>query len=495
METEVLVVGAGPTGLLLAAELQLGGADVTVIDRLPEPSRLSRAAAVQSRTLEFLDQRGLLEPLLATGDYPVSRGHFAGLPLDPDRLPPHLPSRSLPQAALEAFLTDRLTAQGVPVLHGHELVALSPDADAVTSTVRHADGEQAFRSAYLVAADGAHSTVRSLLGLAFPGRPGTVTAIAADVRLADPHPPRTHTRTADGTWAAQFALDGDLRRLALGGPKHALPRDVPVTEEEVRAGLAAVYGPEVELLELGYAYRITNAARLVEQYRHGRVLLAGDAAHIHLPIGAQGMNTGLQDAANLGWKLAATLRGRAPAGLLDTYHAERHPVAAQLLRTVQAQGVLWDWQGSDDPDLAALRQLFATLMQLPDTMRYLAGLMTGLDLSYPMPDAPDHPLLGRAAPDLPLTTPAGPRRLRELLRTGRGLLVDPTGTLAGPAAPWTDRVDRATTPDPAIPALLVRPDGYVCWAAAPGAGEPETLVAALERWFGGKPVIDPGTAG
>lgn len=494
MDTDVLVVGAGPTGLMLTHELRVGGVSAVLVDRLPERSELSRAGGVHPRTMEVLDQRGLLEPLLATGDYPVSSGHFAGRPLDIEDLDSRLPGRFIPQTVIEDFLTDRLADHGIGIRRAHELVGLAADADGVTATLRHGTTTGTVRSAFLVAADGAHSTVRALLGIAFPGRPGTDTALVADVRLHDTRPSRpepgpgglgqSHTVAADGTWAMQFPLGGDLRRLALGGPAHALPRETPVTGEEIRAGLDTVYGPGVELVEQRYAYRITNAARQVADYRHGRVFLAGDAAHIHLPIGGQGMNTGLQDAVNLGWKLAATVHGWAPQDLLDTYQSERHPVAARVLRIVQAQGLLMDWAGTGAADLAATGELFDTLLQLPDTRRYLAARMAGLDIHYPMPGQPGHPLLGRRAPDLRLTTPDGPVRLHALLRTGRGLLLDPSGgtDLALVCRRWKDRVDLVPT-DTATDALLIRPDGHVCWAA-PGPHPSEHLERALRRWFG-----------
>ncbi|WP_327071253.1 FAD-dependent monooxygenase [Kitasatospora sp. NBC_01302] len=490
MDTDVLVVGAGPTGLMLTHELRVAGVSAVVVDRLPERSELSRAGGVHPRTMEVLDQRGLLEPLLATGDYPVSPGHFAGRLFDPADHDSRLPGRFIPQTVVEDFLTDRLAGHGVGVRRAHELVGLAADEDGVTATLRHGSTTRTVRSAFLVAADGAHSTVRRLLGIAFPGRPGTDTALVADVRLRDTRPSRpaaagqSHTTAADGSWAMQFPLGGDLRRLALGGPAHSLPREIPVTEEEIRAGLRTVYGPGVDLVEQRYTYRITNAARQVADYRHGRVFLAGDAAHIHLPIGGLGMNTGLQDAVNLGWKLAAAVHGWAPQGLLDSYQSERHPVAAGVLRIVQAQSLLMDWAGTGGPDVAATRELFDTLLQLPDTRRHLAARMAGLDIRYPMPGAPGHPLLGRRAPDLDLTGAQGPVRLHALLRAGRGLLLDPSGgsDLAAVARGWKDRVDRVPT-STATDALLIRPDGHVCWAAArPYPSEP--LAGALRRWFG-----------
>ncbi|WP_211299849.1 FAD-dependent monooxygenase, partial [Amycolatopsis lexingtonensis] len=236
----------------------------------------------------------------------------------------------------------------------------------------------------------------------------------------------------------------------------------------------AVFGDRVRLLELRYARRITNAARQAARYRHGRVFLAGDAAHVHLPIGAQGMNTGIQDALNLGWKLAAAVHGWAPAHLLDTYHAERHPVAAAVLRNVQAQSLLMDQQGTGDPDLTAVKELFAALTRLREVQYHLDDMLSGMGIRYPVPGAEGQPLLGLPAPDVDL----GPVRSHELLRRGRGVLIDPAGRFAEVAARWQDRVDRAGQGADAEP-MLIRPDGYVCWA-----GKPDDLEPALGHWFG-----------
>ncbi|WP_305729200.1 FAD-dependent monooxygenase [Streptomyces sp. yr375] len=329
-----------------------------------------------------------------------------------------------------------------------------------------------------VAADGAHSTVRSLLRAAFPGQPGTLTITAADVRLSGVDPSTSHTWAEDGHWAALFPLGTDpqgrpLRRLVLGGPGRSLPREVPVTEDEIREGLRTVFGTRVHLLELRYARRITNASRQVEQYRHGRVFLAGDAAHVHLPLGAQGMNTGMQDALNLGWKLGAAVHGWAPENLLDTYHTERHAAGAAVLRNVRAQSLLMDWAGTRDPDVLAAREIFTDMARLPDVQSYLADLMSGMAFRYPMPGTETHPLVGRPAPDLELV----PARLHELLRSGHGILLDPADTFAKVAGPWSDRVDRVGQGAATEP-MLVRPDGYVCWAGA------NALEPALAHWFG-----------
>ncbi|MEU4254554.1 FAD-dependent monooxygenase [Amycolatopsis sp. NPDC026612] len=476
MDTEVLVVGAGPTGLTLANELRLAGVPAVLVDKLPQRSTLSKAGGVQSRTQEAFDQRGLLEPLLATGNHPDGTAHFAGIVLPLTHGRHRHPWRSIPQVVIEGFLEEHLAAQGIHVRRDHELTGLTQDENGVTATFA---GGGVLRSRYLVAADGGRSTVRSLLGAEFPGRPGTVTTVAADVRLGGDVQPMTHARSEDGHWVSVFPLGTDprgrpLRRLSLGGPGRSRPREVPVTEGEIREGLRAVFGSRAELLELRYARRITNAARQAAQYRHGRVFLAGDAAHVHLPIGAQGMNTGIQDALNLGWKLGAAVHGWAPEHLLDTYHAERHPVAATVLRNVQAQSLLMDQEGTGHPDLKAAKGLFADLTQLRAVQYHLDDVLSGMGIRYPMPGADEQPLVGLPAPDLEL----GPIRSHELLRRGRGVLIDPADRFAEVAALWPDRVDRAGQGADAEP-MLIRPDGYVCWA-----DNPDDLEPTLRHWFG-----------
>lgn len=422
---------------------------------------------MQSRVLEVFDQRGLLEPLLAAGDHPSGTVHFAGITLPLTRSRHRHPWRSIPQVVVEGVLEQHLAEHDVHVQREHELTALTQDEESVTATF----------------AGGAHSAVRSLLNADFPGCPGTHTVVAADVRLEGHDTTNTHTRGDDGNWALVFPLGVDergrpLHRLSFGGPGRSLPREHPITEDEIRSGLRAVFGDRVRLLDLRYARRITNAARQAANYRHGRVLLAGDAAHVHLPIGAQGMNTGIGDAVNLGWKLAAAVRGWAPDHLLDTYHAERHPVGAAVPRNVQAQSLLMDQQGAADPDLTAARDLFTDLTRLPQVQHHLDDVLSGMGIRYPMPNADASPLVGLPAPDHDL----GQARSHELLRSGLGLLLDPTGRFADVAAPWKDRVDRAGEGTRVNP-VLIRPDGYTCWTAGRG-DDAHTLDAAYRHWFG-----------
>jgi 2-polyprenyl-6-methoxyphenol hydroxylase-like FAD-dependent oxidoreductase len=476
-EYDVIVVGAGPTGLMTAAELTLAGVRPLVLDTLKERNPMSRAGVIHSRTAELLDQRGLLEPLLATGDYPVTEiGHFAGLPVHFRAWPTRHPAYNVPQGKIEEFLEARLE---VPVLRGHHVTDLTTDADGVTVT----DGTLRHRGRYLVAADGGRSTVRKILGVDFPGRPGTSTSVTAEAVLAGPASTRQGlSRGPGGHWVIQFPLEERVRRLVVGGPGRAAPRDSEVSADEVRAALRAVYGDEAELVEIRRAARIDDSARQVTAYRMGRVFLAGDAAHIHLPLAGQGVNLGLGDAVNLGWKLAAAVRGWGSGGLLDTYHAERHPVGARVLANTRTQGLLMDWAGTGHPDLAVARDLLGDLLLVPEARRWMAGMMSGLDIRYELAGASEDPLVGTRMPDLGLTVAGRRLGAHSLLRTGRGLLLDLTGGSVHPPAGWAGRVDHViATPveDAPAKAMLVRPDGYVCWTAAS-----HSLDDALGFWFG-----------
>ncbi|MEV6669718.1 FAD-dependent monooxygenase [Streptomyces sp. NPDC051162] len=464
MDTDVIVVGAGPTGLTLANELGLAGVRAVVLEKLPERTGQSKALNLQPRTAELLRMRGWLEPVLDRAVTTLPAGHFAGLPLDYTVFDTRFPHQvGIPQARVEEFLEDRLAAYGVPVLRGHELTGFTQDADGVTATVAGPRGTHTLRAAYLVGADGGRSQVRKRLGVGFPGRDGRLSMVVADVVLADDSALPTTWRLPTfehGPDAEPFLVPlGDgVFRLLFGGPEQqGLGRDAPVTEDEVRAALRPVRGIRPELREVRWASRFTDASRQAERYVNGRVLLAGDAAHIHFPAGGQGLNLGVQDAFNLGWKLAAQVEGRASEGLLETYHSERHPVGAAVLRNTRAQGVLL----IPDDDVLALRGIVSDVLATPDGNRRVAGMISGLDIRYEMPDAPAHPLLGARLPDVELPH-------------GRGLLLG-----GGTAGPWQDRVD--TGGPKGREALLVRPDGHVCWA---GPAEGDVPRAALTRWFG-----------
>jgi 2-polyprenyl-6-methoxyphenol hydroxylase-like FAD-dependent oxidoreductase len=475
MQTDVIVVGGGPTGLMLGNELALAGVAAIVLEKLGSPSTQSRAGGLQPRTAEVLDLRGLLDPLL---DQALPRaevgGHFAGLPVELDCRPlrtRHPYPVAIPQARLEAFLEQRLVSQGVPVLRGYEVSAVKQDADGV------AVGD--IRGRYLVACDGAHSTIRKRLGVPFPGSAGKMSAVVADITLASRSAAilstrehfSQHIKSANGYFSILAPIEGDLYRLMFGKLSGEGPgRGAPVDPQEVREALRAVYGPQTELGELREASRFSDASRQVDRYREGRVFFAGDAAHIHLPIGGQGVNLGVQDAVNLGWKLAAAVQGWAPDGLLDSYHAERRPVAERVLHNTRAQSVIVN--PAQDENLAAVRDLFIELLRLPEANRAISGMMSGLDIQYPG--------LGPRMIDLDLTTEDGPTRVSRLMHSGRGLLLsfDETPRSVGDRAARVDHV-RAKTDEPIV-AVLIRPDGYIAWSAADGP----PLEAALARWFG-----------
>ncbi len=509
--TEVIVVGAGPTGLMLAAELALAGVAVEVVERQAVPSGQSRGGGVNPRTAEVLAMRGLLD---AVTERAIPResagGHFAGLPVPLDTRPwrTRYPGGVfIPQDRLEEVLEAHLRGLGVAVRRSTELTGVISDATGVEAAISGPAGDGVLRGRYLVACDGGHSTVRKLTGVGFPGRAGTMAAVSADVELATRSAtvPRsvshisTLTRTGGGYWMLACPLDGPGERtgryrVVFGGPEQQrLSRQAPVTADEVARALTAVHGADTELGRLRWGSRFSDATRQVTDYRCGLVLFAGDAAHLHSPVGGQGLNLGVQDAMNLGWKLAAHVQGRAPAGLLDSYHAERHPVAARVIATTRAQGVLMS-PPPDADDVWALREIVVDLARLPDANRYLAGLMSGLDLHYDLGDP--NPLVGARMIDLSLDTDHGPTTVSALLRSGRGLLLE-LGDVPASLEPVAEGVDRvvarvvdspvgtALGAAPDVDRVLVRPDGYVCWT---GTGPEATPEGAVARWFGTAPV-------
>ncbi|GAA3836911.1 FAD-dependent monooxygenase [Streptomyces coacervatus] len=486
MGTEVIVVGAGPTGLMLAYELTLAGIPVVVVEKQRTRGTQSRAGGFQPRTAEVLDLRGLLEPLLAQEPSEnTTGGHFAALPIELDCRPwrtrhPH-PVR-VPQVRLETHLERLLGERGVPVHRGREVTAVAQDERGVTAEW-HADGAGGeIRARYLVACDGGHSTVRRLLRVSFPGQARRMSAVAADLTLASRSEavPTEHghfsqyPRSAGGFFTVLHPLGPDLYRLLFGRLSGDGPDgEEPVSAEEVREALHAAYGQETELGELHAASRFGDAVRQVERYREGRVFFAGDAAHIHMPIGGQGINLGVQDAVNLGWKLAGTIHGWAPAGLLDSYHEERHPVAARVLRHTRAQRVIMNLGGDNEID--AVRELVIELLRLPDTNQYISGMMSGLDLQYPG--------VGPRLIDVDLTTDDGPTPASRLMRSGRGLLLSLDGRRrsVGERSDRVEHVMAKTDEDlDGAGALLIRPDGYLAWTDTDGT----PLDTAFARWFG-----------
>ncbi|AHI01966.1 FAD-dependent monooxygenase [Kutzneria albida] len=481
VDTDVVVVGAGPVRLLLACELRLGGAEVTVLEQLPEPTGQSKALAVNLRSIQLLDRRGLLDRYLAARDelgfagFLDDKGHFAAVfGLDLAGLSEQLPGMlGLPQAHTERLLAERAGELGVRVERGWRLTGLAQDADGVTAQA----GDRCLRARYLVGCDGGRSTVRKTAGFAFPGTDAAMTALVAEATLADPDDaPLGWHRTPRG-WVVIFPLPATPRvRLYTFRYDQPDPGRSPVTLDEVHATVAEVLGRAVPLTAPTWLSRFTDTARQAADYRMGRVLLAGDAAHVHSPFGGQGLNLGIVDAVNLGWKLAAVVRGSAPESLLDSYHAERHPVAAAVLDNTRAQVQLMHSSPRND----AVRSLLTELVALPAVNRLLAERISAVDVRYDLGGS--HPLVGEFASDLEIVTEHGTTRLAELMRTGRPLLLDLGGGWT--AEGWLDRVDLVVGRCRAdLSGLLVRPDGHVAWAADGHSGEAE-LHSALTRWFG-----------
>ncbi|MGA8115974.1 MAG: FAD-dependent monooxygenase [Actinocatenispora sp.] len=490
--TTVLIVGAGPTGLMLAGELRLAGVDVLVLERRAGRTIESRAGGMHARTLEVLDQRGAVAPFLAEGRQ-LQTGHFSALPLDFSGYETRFPYLlMLMQADAERLLEERLNRLGGEVVRDSTVVDLRQRDDHVEVLVQGQAGERWLRGDYLVGCDGGRSAVRKLVGIDFPGTPATMTSILGDVELTDPPDRRIfQQREEHGTFSV-LDFGPDWYRVMAGEYDPVVGPAEQVDVEDLRAALIRIAGTDFGMHSPRWVSRFGDAARQADRYRQGRVLLAGDAAHIHYPAGGQGLNTGVQDAVNLGWKLAAVTRGQAPADLLDTYHAERHPVAERVLHNTRAQTAL----GAPGPHTDALRDLVGDLIGIDEVNRALGGMVTALDIRYPLGDG--HPLLGRRLPDLDLEAP-GATRAYQLLHTGRPVLLDLVDTpwLKDCVDGWADRVDLVRADCPAarwalpvvgevdaVPALLVRPDGHVAWVATDGARDDDGLRAALTTWCG-----------
>jgi len=492
-EHAVVIAGGGPTGLMLAGELALAGVNVAIVERRASQDLPgSRAGGLHSRTIEVLDQRGIADRFLSEGQV-TNVGQFSGVALDISDFPTRHPySLGLWQNHIERILAGWVEELPVTFYRGREVTGFTQDETG--AGVELSDGEP-LRAQYLVGCDGGRSVVRKAAGIEFPGWDPTTSSLIAEAEMAE-EPELGIRRDEKGTHAigrAEYEIrDGEII-YAKEGPVGVMVTEGHVgsksepTLRDLREGLIGAYGTDYGIHSPTWISRFTDMTRQAATYRQGRVLLAGDAAHVHSPDGAQGLQTGVQDAVNLGWKLAQVVKGTSSEGLLDTYHAERHPVAARVLRTSMAHVAL----RRPDERTEALRDTIAEVLMTDESRRRLAAMMFGLDIRYDLGEG--HPLLGRRMPDLDLVTANGPTRVYTLLREARPLLLNFDQPGGFNIAPWEDRVQLidaecagpwdlpvlGAVPAPA--AVLIRPDGYVAWVGdETGAG----LTDALTAWFG-----------
>jgi 3-(3-hydroxy-phenyl)propionate hydroxylase len=484
----VVIVGAGSTGLMLAGELALAGVDVAIVERRADQNIVGqRALGFSSRTIEVLDQRGIADRFLGQGRTAQIAG-FSWIRLDMSDFPTrHNYGLGLPQQKIEDTLAGWVGELGVPIYRARGVTGFAQDGAGVD--VALSDGGS-LRARYLVGCDGGRSLIRKAAGIEFPGWDATISSLIAEVEL-----------TEEPEWGA-WRRDGGFH--AFSRPQDGGPVRVMVTEaspgqtdeptlRDLSKALIDVYGTDYGAHSPVWISRFTDMSRQAASYRAGRVLLAGDAAHVHSPMGGQGLGVGVQDAVNLGWKLAQVVRGTSPDGLLDSYHAERHPVAARVLQNTMAQVAL----GGTSARIEALRDVMTELLSMDEPRKRMAGIMSGLDIHYDLGEG--HPLLGRRMPDLDLATADGPLRVFTLLHTGRPVLLN----LGEPGAfgsvdikPWANRVqlvDAEYTGAWELPvlgavaapdAVLIRPDGQVAWVGEAAEASRPGLRDALTTWFG-----------
>lgn len=478
----VVIAGAGPTGLMLAAELALARVDVAIVERRATPDLVGlRAGGLQMRTLEVLDQRGVVERFLAQGQkhqlVPFAQGVFDCS----DSATRHNYFLALWQVHIERTLAEWVAELKVPIYRGRELTGFVQDERGVT--IELASGP-ALRAQYLIGCDGGRSVVRKKAGIDFPGWDASTSYLIAEVTLTEE--PEWGLRHGDKGINAIAKVDQPHGARMVLQERQLQQGDSP-TLDDVRAALIAVYGRDFGLTGAGYISRFSDMTRQAAAYRDRRVLLAGDSAHVHSPAGGQGLNLGVQDAVNLGWKLAQVVHGSAPESLLDSYHVERHRVGERVLRNTMALTAL----ERGDVRSQALRQMLHELMHSDALRRQYIAMSSGLDVHYELGEG--HPLLGRRMPDLDLVTRSGPKRVFSYLHDARGVFLNLSAASKHNLEGWSSRVQRvdatykgpwelpAIGPVPAPEALLIRPDGYVAWVAE--ASQP-TLQEALTQWFG-----------
>jgi 2-polyprenyl-6-methoxyphenol hydroxylase-like FAD-dependent oxidoreductase len=492
-EHAVVIAGAGPTGLMLAGELALAKVDVAIVEWRPSQDLAgSRAGGLHSRTIEVLDQRGIADRFVSEGQV-AQVGGFAGTPLDISDFPTRRPySLGLWQNHIERILAGWVAELAVTIYRGRRATGFTQDDSGVD--VELSDG-QSLRADYLVGCDGGRSLIRMAAGIEFPGWDPTTSSLLAEVEMAEQPKLGIH-RNAFGLHSfgkVKYEIrDGEIVYMD-GGPVRVMVTEQhvgPTTEPTLRdlsEALIAVWGTDYGIHSPTWISRFTDTTRQAACYRKGRVLLAGDAAHVHAPDGGQGLQTGVQDAVNLGWKLAQVVKGTSPESLLDTYHTERHPVAARVLRNSLALVAL----RRPDQRTKAVRDTISELLGMDEPCKRFAAMMSGLDIHYALGEG--HPLLGRRMPDLDLVTASGPLRVFTLLHDARPVLLNLGEPGALDITPWADRVRRVdakytgTWELPALGAVtaptsvLIRPDGYVAWV---GDTSSLGLVDALTTWFG-----------
>ncbi len=483
-EHAVVIAGAGPTGMMLAGELTLAGIDVAIVERRANQEReSSRAGGLHSRTIEVLDQRGIAGRFLSQGQAMQIQG-FAGIPLDISDFPTRHPyGLALWQKRSEEILAGWIGELAIPIYREREVTGFAQDGAGVNVALA---GGESLRAEYLVGCDGGRSVVRKAAGIEFPGWDPTTSWLIAEIEINE-KPEIGMRREGGGIGPVNREQGGGLYGVVL--KEQQVEHTSEPTFQDLREALIATYGTDYGAHSPTWISRFTDVTRQAAAYRKGRVLLAGDAAHVHPPMGGQGLNIGVQDAVNLGWKLAQVVKGISPDSLLDTYHAERHPVAARVLRNTMAQVAL----SRTDDRTEAVRDTVTELLNMDEPRKRFAGMMSGLDIRYDL--GAGHPLLGRRMPDLDLVTANGPLRVYTLLHEARPALLNLGAPGGFEISPWADRVqviDATYAGAWELPALgvvtaptavLIRPDGYVAWVEEGDPARPG-LHDALTTWFG-----------